>query len=145
MCKVCLKVPTSAPLYNCPEGHITCSSCYGGMTSQVPLMLWGSGVYHLSDWPHTHSEDQTLLPICQLHSEIVHTDRKRASLPILTTYNSKMFKDVRLHFDVWKLLCWFVIMYYISAKRLLINERRKKHEQIWDNMRTTEKIWKARA
>ena len=27
-CEVCLKVPTSAPLYNCPEGHIICSPCY---------------------------------------------------------------------------------------------------------------------
>ena len=35
-CKECCKVPTSAPLYNCPEGHIICSSCYEGPSSECP-------------------------------------------------------------------------------------------------------------
>ena len=35
-CKCCLKVPTSVPLYNCPEGHIICSSCHKGDTSACP-------------------------------------------------------------------------------------------------------------
>ena len=35
-CKACLKVPISAPIYNCPEGHIICSSCYKGARSECP-------------------------------------------------------------------------------------------------------------
>ena len=32
----CRKVPNSAPLYNCPNGHIICSSCYKGSRSECP-------------------------------------------------------------------------------------------------------------
>ena len=35
-CMACFKVPISAPLYSCPEGHIICSSCYKGSTSTCP-------------------------------------------------------------------------------------------------------------
>ena len=35
-CVDCHNVPTSAPLYNCPEGHIICTSCYKGARSLCP-------------------------------------------------------------------------------------------------------------
>ena len=36
-CPVCLEVPTSGPFYSCTKGHLVCTSCYQGPTSNCPL------------------------------------------------------------------------------------------------------------
>ena len=36
-CPVCLEVPTSGPVYSCPQGHLVCSACYQGPNSNCPI------------------------------------------------------------------------------------------------------------
>ena len=36
-CPVCLEVPTSGPVYSCPQGHLVCSTCYQGPNSNCPI------------------------------------------------------------------------------------------------------------
>ena len=36
-CPVCLEVPTSGPIYSCPQGHLVCSTCFQGPDSNCPL------------------------------------------------------------------------------------------------------------
>ena len=36
-CPVCLEVPTSGPVYSCPQGHLVCSACYQGPSSNCPI------------------------------------------------------------------------------------------------------------
>ena len=47
-CKDCHKVPNSAPLYNCPQGHTICSSCHKGVTTQCPSCHWLVGSRSIS-------------------------------------------------------------------------------------------------
>ena len=35
-CASCSKVPSSSPIFNCPTGHLLCSSCYKGRSSWCP-------------------------------------------------------------------------------------------------------------
>jgi hypothetical protein len=36
-CPVCLDVPTTGPIYSCPNGHSVCSTCYKGQNSDCPI------------------------------------------------------------------------------------------------------------
>jgi E3 ubiquitin-protein ligase SIAH1 len=36
-CPVCLDVPTTGPIYSCPNGHSICSTCYKGQNSKCPM------------------------------------------------------------------------------------------------------------
>ena len=36
-CPICLEVPTTGPIYNCPAGHGVCSTCYKGPNSKCPM------------------------------------------------------------------------------------------------------------
>lgn len=36
-CPVCLELPTSSPVFSCPNGHLVCASCYPGSQSNCFL------------------------------------------------------------------------------------------------------------
>ena len=37
LCAACSKPPVSLPIFNCPTGHLICSSCYRGPSSWCPV------------------------------------------------------------------------------------------------------------
>ena len=37
LCAACSKPPVSLPIFNCPTGHLVCSSCYRGPSSWCPV------------------------------------------------------------------------------------------------------------
>ena len=36
-CPVCLELPTTGPIYSCPQGHLVCASCFQGPSSTCPI------------------------------------------------------------------------------------------------------------
>ena len=84
-CPVCLDVPTTGPIYNCPKGHCICSSCYRGFHSQCPMC-------------RTHMYQQTSLLAVTVIENIDHlcvNEGCEVRVALEKTYEHKRSCDLR--------------------------------------------------